>query len=281
MNYFEKTHKARKRFGQNFLQDAHIIDRIVGCINPQPKDVLVEIGPGLGAITSPLIETSVHHLHLIELDRDLAANLSERYKRLSHVSVHQQDALQFDFTTLTENGVFTSEDAPSDKLRIIGNLPYNISTPLMFHLLSMREHITDMHFMLQKEVVKRLAADAGTSDYGRLSVMTQQLCRVDYLFDVAPEAFHPKPKVDSAVVRLTPRSDLLFPVTKTDDFALLVKTAFSYRRKTLKNTLKTLIDGDTILKAGIDPKARPETLSIKAFTDLANLLTEQRKTLHD
>lgn len=281
MNYFEKNHKARKRFGQNFLQDAHVIDSILGCINPQPKDVLVEIGPGLGAITQPLIEANIHHLHLVELDRDLAANLINRYQGLSHVSVHQQDALQFDFTTLTENSGLTSEDTPLSTLRIIGNLPYNISTPLMFHLLSMREHIADMHFMLQKEVVKRLAAQAGTSDYGRLSVMTQQLCKVDYLFDVAPEAFHPKPKVDSAVVRLTPRRDLLHSITQAEDFDLLVKTAFSYRRKTLKNTLKTLLDSDAIQRAGIDPKARPETLSIKAFADLANLLTEQRKTLHD
>lgn len=253
-------HRARKRFGQHFLQDEHVVARIVGAIQPQADDHIVEIGPGLGVLTTALL-VHVKAMDAVELDRDIIPKLAERCGPLGILNIHATDALRFDFSTLV------TDDRP---LRIVGNLPYNISTPLMFHLLEKRGVIRDMHFMLQKEVVDRLAAQPGGKDYGRLSVMMQFHCQVQALFDVPPEAFAPPPKVDSAVVRLVPYASP--PVTVTDIKLLdkLVTQAFSQRRKTLRNTLRDFLSADQMQTLGIDPGRRAETLSLGEFAVLAN-----------
>ncbi len=254
-------HKARKRFGQNFLHDAGVIQRIVQSVSPQPGQRIVEIGPGQGAITLPLLE-ACGKLDVVELDRDLIQPLRNKVAGIGELIIHQQDVLKFDFRAL----------AGSDHLRVVGNLPYNISTPLLFHLIDQSSVIQDMHFMLQKEVVDRMAAVPGNRDYGRLSVMIQYHCKVDPLFRVKPGAFTPAPKVESAVVRLTPWQQ---PPARLDDLAslsLLVRTAFSQRRKTLRNTLKTLLPAEQIEAAEVDPGARPETISLEQYIRLANRL---------
>lgn len=253
-------HKARKRFGQNFLHDRHVIDRIVRAIHPKAGERLVEIGPGLGALTLPLLQAA-GRLEVVELDRDLIPKLEQQCIGQGDLIIHSADALKFDFCAL----------AAGSKLRIAGNLPYNISTPLIFHLLEQAHCIDDMHFMLQKEVVDRLAAAPDSSDYGRLSVMVQYRCKVERLFLVPPGAFTPAPKVDSAIVRLEP---YVTPPVEVDAGALekLVAQAFSQRRKTLRNTLKGLLDAATIEAAGIDPQRRAETLSLQEFAALANRL---------
>ncbi len=252
-------HRARKRFGQNFLHDRGIIDRIVRAIGPHCDDRLVEIGPGLGALTRPLL-AAAGRLEVVELDRDLIPKLQAGCAGEGDLIIHSADALKFDFCALVGN----------DKLRVAGNLPYNISTPLIFHLLEQAHCIRDMHFMLQKEVVDRLAAEPDNKDYGRLSVMVQYRCRVERLFIVPPGAFTPAPKVDSAIVRLVPYDT---PPVQVNDFAALervVAQAFSQRRKTLRNTLKGLLDAEAIEAAGIDPQRRAETLSLEEFAALAN-----------
>lgn len=251
-----KGHVARKRFGQNFLVDRGIISAIVYAINPQRSDTVVEIGPGLGAITEPLL-ACVDHLHVVEIDRDLIARLKKQHSP-ERMTIHEGDALAFDFASIGRN------------LRLVGNLPYNISTPLLFHLLAQRELIHDMHFMLQKEVVDRLAASPGSKTYGRLSVMVQYYCTVEPLFDVPPSAFVPPPKVDSAIVRLTPRAHIE-PVAK--DPALLenlVNLCFQQRRKTLRNCLKTLVEPQHMDDLGAPLSARPETLAVADFVALSN-----------
>ncbi|MCF6337722.1 MAG: 16S rRNA (adenine(1518)-N(6)/adenine(1519)-N(6))-dimethyltransferase RsmA [Gammaproteobacteria bacterium] len=256
-------HRARKRFGQNFLTDPYVVAGIVAAISPQRDDHLVEIGPGLGVLTESLLPC-VNAMDAIELDRDIIPKLEEHCRDRGQLHIHQADALKFDFTTLAKDG---------RPLRIVGNLPYNISTPLMFHLLSMREQVQDMHFMLQKEVVDRLAAIPGNKDYGRLSVMMQYHCRVESLMQVPPEAFSPPPKVNSAVVRLVPWSE---PPVNVDDVNLLgklVTQAFSQRRKTLRNTLKPLMNAEQIEAQGVDPKRRAETLSLNEFATLANVVS--------
>jgi 16S rRNA (adenine1518-N6/adenine1519-N6)-dimethyltransferase len=255
------NHRARKRFGQNFLHDPGVIQRIIQVIGPQTGQQLVEIGPGQGAITLPLLK-ACHRLHVVELDRDLIAPLAQQASGIGELVIHQDDALRFDFNSL----------ADGRKLRIVGNLPYNISTPLLFHLLAQSGSIQDMHFMLQKEVVDRMAASPGSSDYGRLSVMIQYHCQVQPLFRIGPGAFKPAPKVDSAFVRLTPWSTL--PVTVEDyaQFQNLVRQAFSQRRKTLRNTLKTLLDADAIRAAGVDPGVRPEQVTLEQYAALADKL---------
>ncbi len=258
------THKARKRFGQNFLTDQGIINSIVRSVNPKPTDRLVEIGPGQGAITKQLVD-SCPQLQVIELDRDLIPILLAQFAKYSEFKIHQQDALSFDFTSLIK---------AEEPLRIVGNLPYNISTPLIFHLLSYQEKISDMHFMLQKEVVKRLVADAGEKNYGRLSVMVQYYCQVEHLFEVPPECFDPRPKVDSAIVRLQPYKTLPYVAKDIDQLSILVNTAFQQRRKTLRNTLKQLLDSDTIASLPIDTGLRPENLSVKDYVNLSNYLTD-------
>tara|TARA_B100000809_G_C15061886_1_gene502683 strand:- start:238 stop:1101 length:864 start_codon:yes stop_codon:yes gene_type:complete len=258
----ELSHKARKRFGQNFLHDAGIIESIVRSIRPQADDCLVEIGPGKGAITEGLID-DCHSLHVVELDRDLIPWLVIKFERHPQFNIHQADALKFDFESIME------DDKP---LRIVGNLPYNISTPLIFHLLSYHERVQDMHFMLQKEVVKRMAAQASEKAYGRLGIMVQYFCKVEHLFDVPPECFDPAPKVDSAIVRLIPYDKLPYPADDYKIFDRLVNTAFQQRRKTLRNTLKQLLTVEQIEQLTIDTSVRPENLSMQEFVELSNTI---------
>jgi 16S rRNA (adenine1518-N6/adenine1519-N6)-dimethyltransferase len=253
-------HRARKRFGQNFLADAGIIQRIVDAIAPRPGQLILEIGPGQAALTEPLADSGAE-LQLLEIDRDLAAALVRRFHDAENVSVHVGDALKMDFSEMTAGRRF----------RLVGNLPYNISTPLLFHVLRWENRIEDMHFMLQQEVVNRMAAAPGSKAWGRLSIMCQYHCAVTALFTVPPEAFRPAPKVQSAVVRLVPHAK---PPVRIDDmprFERLVAQAFSMRRKTLRNSLRGLLDAETIATAGIDPGARPETLSLEQFARLAEL----------
>ncbi|OMH32156.1 16S rRNA (adenine(1518)-N(6)/adenine(1519)-N(6))-dimethyltransferase RsmA [Motiliproteus sp. MSK22-1] len=261
------THKARKRFGQNFLQDGHIIRRIIRSISPKPGQHLVEIGPGLGAITEELLE-AVGELDVVELDRDLIPILRTRFFSYEDkFRIHEGDALKFDFNSLLE-----SEQSPQ-QLRVVGNLPYNISTPLIFHLLAHTGIIKDMHFMLQKEVVQRLAAQPGENNYGRLGIMAQYYCQVDNLFVVPPEAFDPRPKVDSAIVRLSPYAELPHPARDTKDFASIVRISFGQRRKTLRNNLKKTLPTEQIEALEIDPGIRPERLSLSDFVKLADAYT--------
>lgn len=253
------THKARKRFGQNFLHDQAIIARIIASIHPQEDDRLVEIGPGRGAITLPLLQRA-GRLDVVELDRDLVGPLQAQCAGVGELAVHNVDALKFDFCTLATSG----------PLRIVGNLPYNISTPLLFHLLAQHSCIQDMHFMLQKEVVERMAAAPDNGQYGRLSVMLQYRCEVYHLFNIGPGAFTPAPRVESSFVRLVPHTSPPVRVNDESVFAQLVRQAFSQRRKTLRNTLRDMLEEESIRELGIDPAARAETLTLGDFAALAN-----------
>ena len=261
-------HRARKRFGQHFLQDSNVVARIVTAVNPQPNDHIVEIGPGLGVLTAALL-ACVPEMDAVELDRDIIPKLAVRCGTLGKLIIHEADALEFNFVALA------SDKRP---LRIVGNLPYNISTPLMFHLLESRQYIQDMHFMLQKEVVDRMAAQPGGKDYGRLSVMMQYHCQVDSLFDVPPEAFEPPPRVNSAVVRLLPHSKPPIRVKDVKLLEKLVTQAFSQRRKTLRNTLRSMISADQMASLGIDPVRRAETLSLDEFALITNQVADSEKT---
>ena len=252
--------RPRKRFGQHFLHDDGVIECLIAAIAPSPKQRLVEIGPGLGALTLPLLKAA-EQLDVIELDRDLIPGLKKACQTIGQLRVHQNDALDFDFAALCN---------PPQRLRIVGNLPYNISTPLLFRLLTFAEHIDDMHVMLQKEVVTRLAAQPGESAYGRLSVMMHYHCKVEPLFDVSAAAFSPIPKVESAVVRLQPHQHPPVAVENPSYFATLVAQAFSQRRKTLRNSLKNMLSATMLEQAGIDPSARAETLSLADFAALSN-----------
>ncbi|MDO8953878.1 MAG: 16S rRNA (adenine(1518)-N(6)/adenine(1519)-N(6))-dimethyltransferase RsmA [Gammaproteobacteria bacterium] len=253
------THKARKRFGQNFLIDQRIIEQIIQAIYPQVGENIVEIGPGCAALTKPLID-ACGKITAIELDRDLIPKLEAQFGDSIHLI--QADVLKFDFNTLLSGPA----------LRVVGNLPYNISTPLLFHLMDFIGHIHDMHFMLQKEVVERLTASPGNKDYGRLSVMIQYYCQAEAVLDVPPEAFDPAPKVDSMVVRLVPHATLPYPVNNMANLQLVVQHAFNQRRKTLSNTLKKLMPIEQIKRLGIDPSLRPEYLSVADYVNLANSL---------
>ena len=259
--------RARKRFGQHFLHDPAIIGRIVRAIQPHAQQQLVEIGPGRGALTAALLP-HCRHLTVIELDRDLIPVL-KRLAGAERLVIHEADALQFDFASLATAG---------RSLRVTGNLPYNISTPLLFHLLSYADRIRDMHFMLQKEVVQRMAAAPGSSAYGRLSVMIQYRCQVSNLFQIGPGAFTPPPKVDSAFVRLIPHPSLPHPASSEDHFATLVKQAFAYRRKTLRNALKGLAEAADLNAVGIDPAQRPETIDVAQYVALSNHLCRTAAT---
>ena len=253
------THQARKRFGQNFLQDYSIIGDILDYAHPLADEHWVEIGPGLGALTKPLLETGVK-LDVVELDRDLVARLQKQYAGNAHITIHSADALAFDFTTLA---------GPNEKLRIIGNLPYNISTPLMFHLLETTNCVEDMIFMLQKEVVDRICAEPGSKKYGRLSVMMQYFCETEWLFDVPPESFDPAPKVMSAIVHLIPHAQAPVDIGDFEHFNRLVTQAFSQRRKTIRNSLKNFIDEQSIIGLGIDANLRAESVSLAEFALLS------------
>ncbi|MGA7800753.1 MAG: 16S rRNA (adenine(1518)-N(6)/adenine(1519)-N(6))-dimethyltransferase RsmA [Gammaproteobacteria bacterium] len=259
------SHVPRKRFGQNFLHDPKVIAHIVQAIDPRPEQQLVEIGPGQGAITEPLLR-ACGHLDVVEIDRDLAGSLHGRWSDLGTLTVHNQDALKLDFCSLA--------DPPGRRLRIVGNLPYNISTPLLFHALEQLHCIQDMHFMLQKEVVDRMAAKAGDEAYGRLSVMVQYHCTVEPLFTIGPGAFRPPPRVESAFVMLAPHDRRPVQVTDEACFARVVREAFSHRRKTLRNALRGMIDESRIIALGLDPGLRPERLGLEAFAALANAIAD-------
>ncbi len=258
------SHQPRKRFGQNFLRDASVVHRIVMAVAPASQDHLVEIGPGEGVMTLGLLP-NCRRLDAVEIDRDLAALLERKFAGETRFRLHNADALKFDFRALAEG---------EDKLRIVGNLPYNISTPLIFHLFGQVDRIRDMHFMLQNEVVDRLAAEPGDSDYGRLSIMARYHCRAEKLFEVYPESFHPRPKVVSAIIRLIPHETPPVEVIR-DDLSRVVATAFSQRRKTLRNSLKTLFDENEIRGLGIDPNARAETLGLEEYARLARCWAEK------
>ncbi|MCW9709392.1 16S rRNA (adenine(1518)-N(6)/adenine(1519)-N(6))-dimethyltransferase RsmA [Avibacterium sp. 21-586] len=263
-------HTARKRFGQNFLFDQNIIQSIVAAIYPQPEQFLVEIGPGLGALTEPVGER-VEHLTVVELDRDLAERLRHHPFLHQKLTVIEADAMQFDFAALYREQNLAEKN---QKLRIFGNLPYNISTPLMFHLFRYCGQIQDMHFMLQKEVVKRLCAAPNTKAYGRLTIMAQYFCQVMPVLEVPPSAFKPAPKVDSAVVRLIPHSTPPHPVKDLYWLNRVCTQAFNQRRKTLRNALSTLFSAENLTALGIDLNARAENLSIADYAKLANWLTD-------
>jgi len=259
-------HRARKRFGQNFLHDRNVIERIIQAIGPTSDQHIVEIGPGQAALTTYLVNSGAR-LDAIELDRDLADWLQQRFSSDSNFQLHRSDILKFDISTLS---------AEPRRLRIVGNLPYNISTPCLFHLLRQEPLIDDMTFMLQREVVQRLAAACGDDAYGRLSITVQYHCEVDHLFDVAPGAFSPPPKVTSAIVRLRPRRDRQFLANDPVLFERVVREAFSQRRKTLKNALKALISDIRPEDLPVDLTCRPENLSVADFVHLSNALSNAR-----
>jgi 16S rRNA (adenine1518-N6/adenine1519-N6)-dimethyltransferase len=251
-------HKAKKSFGQNFLVDQNIIADIVRAIRPAAGDNMVEIGPGLGALTRPLLQ-QLNKLHVVEIDRDIIARLKTDYPQ-DRIVIHEGDALKFDFATL---------GAP---LRIVGNLPYNISSPLLFHFAGYAGNITDMHFMLQNEVVERMVAEPSTAAYGRLSVMLQYRFYMEKLLDVPPQSFRPAPKVDSAIVRMIPLPAGQIQVRDEALYAKVVTAAFGQRRKTLRNTLRDYLSEQDFSQLGIDPQLRAENLGVAEYTRIANFL---------
>lgn len=258
------SHQAKKRFGQNFLVDEQIIADIISAIRPAPEDNMVEIGPGLGALTRPLLK-KLHHLHVVEIDRDIIARLESDYPQdnpKSKLIIHAGDALEFDLATLPV------------PLRIVGNLPYNISSPLLFHFAEYAGRVTDMHFMLQNEVVERMVAEHSTPEYGRLTVMLQYRFRMEKLLDVPPESFRPAPKVDSAIVRMVPLPVAEIAVRNEKLFAAIVRTAFGQRRKTLRNTLRSYLSEEDFAQLGIDAQLRAENLAVADFIRVANYLDE-------
>ncbi len=255
------SHKARKRFGQNFLVDEQIIADIIRAIRPEPADNMVEIGPGLGALTRPLLK-KLNHLHVVEIDRDIIARLESDYPK-DKLVIHAGDALKFDLAQLP---------AP---LRVVGNLPYNISSPLLFHFAEYADRIADMHFMLQNEVVERMVAEPSTPEYGRLSVMLQYRFHMEKLLDVPPQSFRPAPKVDSAIVRMIPLSVSEVRVNNEKLFAEVVAAAFGQRRKTLRNTLRAYLDEADFEKLGINARLRAENLGVVEFAKVANYLGEK------
>ncbi|NJD00519.1 16S rRNA (adenine(1518)-N(6)/adenine(1519)-N(6))-dimethyltransferase RsmA [Candidatus Erwinia dacicola] len=256
-------HFARKRFGQNFLNDPYIIESIVNAIHPQKGELMVEIGPGLAALTKP-VGDRLDAMTVIEIDRDLAACLQTHSFLGPKLTIFQQDAMTFDFAA------YSAEKGQA--IRVFGNLPYNISTPLMFHLFSYMGAIKDMHFMLQKEVVNRLVAGSGSKAYGRLSVMAQYYCQVIPVLEVPPESFTPVPKVDSAVVRLMPYQEIPYPVEDIRALSRITTEAFGKRRKTLRNSLGHLFSANVLAELNIDPTLRAENISVKQYCQLANWL---------
>ncbi len=270
-NRVHQGHVARKRFGQNFLKDQYIIDSIVSAINPRKDQAIIEIGPGLGALTEP-VANLVDQLTVIELDRDLAHRLARHPFLQEKLTIYQQDAMTIDFHQLS-----THYDKP---LRIFGNLPYNISTPLMFHLFLYADVISDMHFMLQKEVVNRLVAAPNSKTYGRLSVMAQYYCQIMPIIEVPPQAFQPAPKVDSAVVRLIPHKTLPWKVNDMTLFSQIVTQAFTQRRKTLRNSLEHHLTTEQLHSLDIDPSLRAENISLEQYAKIANWLSEQRTNIN-
>lgn len=253
-------HSPRKRFGQNFLRQTHVINSILQSIRPQAEDNLLEIGPGLGALTRPLLR-QLNHLIAVEIDRDLQDYLRNLPESQGKLQLIPADALTVDYSQFGAH------------LRVIGNLPYNISTPLLLHLVRYSAQIDDMHFMLQKEVVERIAATPGTKEYGRLSVMLQYHCEVEHLFNVPPEAFEPQPKVDSAIVRLIPYRTAPFEQVDIEALERIVASSFAMRRKTLNNNLKGIVSIDQLNELGIDANKRPEQISVAEYVQLAKLIS--------
>jgi 16S rRNA (adenine1518-N6/adenine1519-N6)-dimethyltransferase len=261
--------RARKRFGQHFLHERGVIDRIVAAIDPKPGEHIVEIGPGLGAITTPLLQR-LGSLDVIEIDRDAIAELRERTTSLGTLIVHEADALDFDLKKL---------GGTANALRVVGNLPYNISTPLLFRLIEQLEQIHDMHFMLQKEVVDRITAAPGDDAYGRLTVMLAPHVTAQALFDIGPGSFRPPPKVVSTFFRLTPHQSKPFAVGDRIAYAQVVSAAFAQRRKTLRNALGKLLTDVEIRSAGVDPALRAEVIAPAAYATLAATLSAKRSSL--
>jgi 16S rRNA (adenine1518-N6/adenine1519-N6)-dimethyltransferase len=255
-------HRARKRFGQHFLHDRNIINKILRAIDPKQNDNLLEIGPGQGALTLPLLNYCAQ-LTAIELDRDLIPILQQAAVQSGGLNVINADILKFELGNLPH----------PERLRIVGNLPYNISTPLMFHLMDSISQVRDMHFMVQKEVAKRIVAGVGTRDYGRLSVMLQYYCECQYLFDVAPGCFTPPPKVDSAIIRLTPHRNPVVRLKDFNTFREIIQTAFNQRRKTIANSLKAIVSPQTIDACKLDRRLRAENLTLQEFANLANAVS--------
>ena len=251
-------HIPRKRFGQNFLIDSQIVADIIHAINPHKNDRIVEIGPGLGALTRPLVQL-LSHLYVVELDRDIIARLYLEYPK-DKLTVFSTDVLKFDFSELDAN------------LRVVGNLPYNISTPILFHLSKFTANILDMHFMLQKEVVDRMVAEPSSHDYGRLSIMLQYRYEMEQVFVVPSTSFQPAPRVESAIVRMFPRKQPIHIAEKEELFANIVSSAFSQRRKTLRNSLGAYLKPVDFAAVNIDPGQRAENLSVAQFVAIANYL---------
>ena len=251
-------HIAKKKFGQNFLKDAAIIHSIIQSINPLPNDLLIEIGPGLGALTKPLLEKT-NRLLAIELDRDIVSWMENEYSK-KNITIFNEDVLNFNFNQFDQ------------KIRIVGNLPYNISTPILFKCIDNILNIKDLHFMLQKEVVDRMIAIPSSPEYGRLSVMLQYYFAMEHLVDVPKESFEPEPKVESSFVRLIPYEQYPFIANNIEQFARIVKEAFSQRRKTIRNTLKSFISENDFQKIGINPQLRAENLSVSDFVKISNYL---------
>lgn len=261
-NRVHQGHFARKRFGQNFLNDDYVIENIVAAIAPKKTQALIEIGPGLAALTLP-VARRVDHLTVVEIDRDLAARLVVHPELKDKITLIQQDAMTVDFQKIAHD--------IGQPVRIFGNLPYNISTPLMFHLFEFTTSIADMHFMLQKEVVNRLVAAPNSKAYGRLSVMAQYYCQIIPVLEVPPTAFKPAPKVDSAVVRLTPHQTIAHLVKDIKILAQITTQAFNQRRKTIRNSLGQLFSAEQFEQLGIDANLRAENLSVEQYCALANL----------
>ncbi len=257
-------HIARKRFGQNFLTDKFVLSDIIQAIGPKPDDTMVEIGPGLGAMTRLLLD-SLKTLHVVELDRDLVARLQKSFNPAT-LTIHAGDALQFDFATIPV--------PDGQKLRVVGNLPYNISSPMLFHLTDIAPLVQDQHFMLQKEVVQRMVAEPGSKTFGRLSVMLQWRYTMQMMFIVPPTAFDPPPRVESAIVRMIPIAQPL--ACDAEKLQLVVTTAFTQRRKVLRNCVSALFTENELIDAGVDPQARPETVPMAQFVALANRLGHWR-----
>ncbi len=255
-------YRPKKRFAQHFLSDVSIIDKIIACLHAKPTDTFVEIGPGMGAITLPLLD-ALGKLHAVELDRDVIPHLQASAVSHGELILHEQDALKFDLHTVSRT---------PKSLRVVGNLPYNISTPLLFHFFTFSEVITDMYFMLQREVVQRMCAPPGSKTYGRLSVMLQYHAKPQALFDIPPQAFSPPPKVDSMFVRVTPHVQLPLRATDYKHFEALVTQAFSLRRKTIHNALKKFSPDAAFKQLEIDPQLRAENLSVTQFIQLSNVL---------
>lgn len=261
MSYYHK-----KRFGQHFLRDTRIINRIISIIQPKPSQHLIEIGPGLGALTTQLLPL-VRKMHAIEIDRDIIPKLQVMTQPLGELIIHNQDVLSFDFSTLK-----------LDHLRIVGNLPYNISTPLLFHLFKYRSLIQDMHFMLQQEVAKRITAKVGEPDYGRLSILSQYYCERKLLFTVPPEAFFPKPKVHSAFIQLIPHKKPPLVANNVETLSTIVKYAFMKRRKTLRNALKGIVSIEKLEALSIDLNARPQDISLEDYIKIADDIDHTKMT---